>query len=158
MTTREIVIRPATAADLPAVVELNYGLFQEDAGRRDPSVNLEWPRQRGAEHFAPLIAGERSACFVAEAGGEVVGYLVGYTREPSSLRPVKTAELESMFVREAWRGQSAGARLIRAFSQWANGQGAQSISVTAYSANQRAIAFYQRAGFAPQHLTLKLEM
>jgi GNAT superfamily N-acetyltransferase len=157
MTTHEIVIRRATAEDLQAIVDLSYGLFQEDGGRRDPSINLEWPREHGAEYFAPLIAGEHSACFVAEAAGEVVGYLVGYTSEPSSFRPVKTAELESMFVREAWRGQGTGAQLVRAFVEWANRHGAQSITVTAYYANQRAIAFYQQAGFAPHQLTLKLD-
>jgi GNAT superfamily N-acetyltransferase len=157
MTTPNIEIRQATPADLPTIVDLNYALFQEDAGQRDPSLNLEWARQHGHEYFAKLIAGANSVCFVAEVGSDVAGYLVGYTKEPSDIRPLKTAELESMFVREAARSQGVGARLISDFVDWARGRGAQSVSVTAYYANQRAIAFYQRAGFTPLHLSLKLD-
>ena len=154
----DLTIRQTTIDDLPVLVELNYALFQEDAGQRDPTLNLEWPRKHGHAYFADLIASDTSACLIAEIDGLAIGYLAGYTREPSDLRPIKTAELESMFVREAWRSRRVGEQLVQRFAEWAQAQGAQRISVTAYYANGRAVQFYQRVGFTPKHITLEARL
>jgi hypothetical protein len=47
MTSKEVVIRKGEIADLNHLVALNYALFQEDAGQRDPLMNLNWPRAQG---------------------------------------------------------------------------------------------------------------
>jgi GNAT superfamily N-acetyltransferase len=88
--------------------------------------------------------------------GEITGYLVGYTMPVTDLRPVKIAELESMFVREDARGQGIGKRLVEAFIKWSLQEGAQRASVTAYAANGKAIAFYKRLGFEPRNVSLEL--
>jgi ribosomal protein S18 acetylase RimI-like enzyme len=155
MASFDFQIRRATSSDVPAVVELNDGLFHEDAAQRDPLVNLDWAKQYGVEHFASMVAGESSTCFVATAGGDVVGYLAARIEPASAFRPVITADLESIFVKEPYRDRQVGERLVRAFMEWARAAGAQRMIVTAYAANQRAVAFYQRAGFAPQSLTLE---
>jgi ribosomal protein S18 acetylase RimI-like enzyme len=151
-------IRQATAADVSAIVDLNAALFQEDAGQRDRSMNLAWPSEHGQDYFAKLVAGDTNLCLVAINDGTVVGYLVGYTREPSDIRPSKMAELESIFIRAEWRSSGIGADLVRTFVEWAKGQGARGVHVTAYAANERAIQFYRRAGFTPYHVTLELKL
>ena len=158
MTHSEVQIRQATNTDLAAIVELNYGLFQEDAGQRDPSMNLEWPRQYGMEYFRDMLISTKSICFVAVTDAETVGYLVGYVREPNDLQFTKSAELESMFVLPAWRSQQVGSQLVQIFLAWARERGAQSISVNAYAANERAIAFYQSHGFKPKNLILETDI
>jgi hypothetical protein len=50
-----------------------------------------------------IIARDDGMCLLAVAGNEAVGYLAGYVRDKSSYRLVKTAELESMFVKESFR-------------------------------------------------------
>ncbi|MEM8533250.1 MAG: GNAT family N-acetyltransferase [Chloroflexota bacterium] len=157
MTHSEVQIRQANDTDLTAIVELNYGLFQEDAGQRDPSMNLEWPRQHGMEYFRDMLTGTKSVCFVAVTDAETVGYLVGYVREPNDLCLIKSAELESMFVLPAWRSRQVGSQLFQTFLIWARERGAQSISVSAYAANERAIAFYQSHGFKPKNLILEID-
>jgi GNAT superfamily N-acetyltransferase len=155
MTPPEIEIRIATSADVPAIVGLYYALSLEDAGQRDPSVNLDWAEEHGAEHFTQLVAGEASVCFVAQSDQAAIGYLAGYTYGPSDFRLSKVAELQSMFVQARWRGQQVGAQLVEAFVAWARSQGATRMNVTAYATNQRAIAFYQHVGFAPHQLTFE---
>ena len=146
MTVR---FRRAGVDDMADIVELSAILFQEDAGERDPTVNLRWPEDEGREYFAGLVDGESSVCLLAEIGGDVVGYLAGRLREGTSLRPGKTAELESMCVREEHRGRGMGEGLIEEFFAWAGARGAERATVTAYAANERAIRLYERRGFRP---------
>ncbi len=152
----EVTIRRAGEADVSAIVELNYALFQEDARQRDPFMNLNWPREEGHEYFSKLLKSEKSLGLLAEADGEAIGYLIGYMRRSSSLRPVKLAELESMYVQEEYRGQGIGQQLVERFLEWVREQGGERVSVTAYAANERAIAFYRKMGFTPKSLTLEL--
>lgn len=151
-----VTIRRAGEADVPIIVELNYALFQEDARQRDPFMNLNWPREEGQEYFTKLLKNEKSLGLLAERNGEVIGYLVGYLMRSSRLRPVKLAELESMYVREEYRSQGVGRQLVERFLEWIREQGGERVSVTAYAANERAIAFYRKMGFAPKSLTLEL--
>ena len=39
--------------------------------------------------------------------------------------------------------------------EWAQANGAESIKVTAYAANQHAIQFYEQLGFTPYNITLR---
>jgi ribosomal protein S18 acetylase RimI-like enzyme len=153
---REAVIRRAVEEDVSVIVEFNYALFQEDARQRDPFMNLNWPREEGHEYFSKLLKSEKSLGLLAEVDGQVVGYLIGYMMRSSTLRPVRLAELESMYVREEYRSRGIGQQLVERFLEWARGQGGERVSVTAYAANERAIAFYRKLGFAPKSLTLEL--
>ncbi len=73
----ELQLRRAEKEDVMEIVRLSAALFREDAGRRDPRANLNWPREEGQEYFAGLVASTGSLCLLAEVGGEVVGYLAG---------------------------------------------------------------------------------
>lgn len=148
-------VRLAGVEDVAEIVELSGALFREDAGRRDPFVNLGWPEEEGREYFAGLVRGEGSLCLLAGLAGRTVGYLAGRVGEGTTLRPVKVAELESMYVREGYRDLGVGARLVDEFLGWAWSRGAERASVVAYAANERAIRFYQRSGFRPRSVALE---
>jgi ribosomal protein S18 acetylase RimI-like enzyme len=117
MATKEVNIRRAEEKDTGEIVELSYALFQEDAGQRDPLMNLNWPREEGDEYYSRLVSGDHSVCFLAEMEGKPVGYLVGYATDATSLRPIKLAELESMFVHQEFRGQGTGTALANEFTK-----------------------------------------
>ncbi len=155
MTDQDVQIRKATSNDIPSIVELNLALFQEDAGPRDPCMNLNWPKEEGYAHFSKLISCGDSVCLLATSGNETIGYLAGYLWNGGSLRPLKMAELESMYVRQPCRSQGVGQQLVDEFVQWARQRDVQRISVTAYAANICAIAFYQGLGFGPKCLSLE---
>ncbi len=91
---------------------------------------------------------------VADSGDEVVGYLAGARCEASALRPVRSAELERMFVTSGWRGRGVGRQLAERFLAWAREHGTAWVTVTAYAANTEALAFYERLGFARHTVTL----
>ena len=157
MTDADVRIRTAQPEDVPAIVSLSDALFQEDAGSRDPTMNLQWAVQEGRDYFASLLADDAAACWLAEhdIGGDAVGYLAGRLREANSLRAVRVATLESMYVRGRFRGRGAGAKLVERFLAWAREREARRASVTAYAANEGAVRFYAREGFYPKNVTLE---
>ncbi|MEV0634883.1 GNAT family N-acetyltransferase [Streptomyces sp. NPDC050619] len=136
------------------LVACSAGLFAEDGGTRDVSINVDWPREHGAASFATALEDPARLVLVADRGGQVVGHLMGSVTEPTAMRPVKSATLISMYVRPAHRRARAGARLVEEFLAWAGARGAGLAEVTAYSANTDAIRFYERHGFGPRSLTL----
>jgi GNAT superfamily N-acetyltransferase len=160
MTDTEVRIRTAGPEDVPGIVGLSDALFWEDAGSRDPTMNLEWAAQEGRGYFADLLADDTAACWLAEhvPSGDAVGYLASRLGEANSLRAVRVATLESMYVRGEFRGRGVGSRLVERFLSWARERGAQRASVTAYAANNGAIRFYEREGFSPKNLTLEQDV
>jgi GNAT superfamily N-acetyltransferase len=151
-----VKIRIAGRNDLDEVVALSIALFAEDAGQRDPYTDLDWPRREGREYFGGLLSGPTTRCWLAEVDGRVAGSLVGRINRESTVRPVRVAELESMYVRPEYRCGGVGSALVAEFLEWARGRGAQRAAVTAYAANERAQAFYARNGFKPKSVHLEL--
>ncbi|MFJ8364632.1 GNAT family N-acetyltransferase [Streptomyces sp. NPDC093984] len=153
-----VVVRRAEHADIGGLVACSSALFAEDAGTRDPSINIDWPRQRGAERFAAGIDDPNRLLLVADCDGEVVGHLVGVLGEASEMKPVKVATLVSMYVQPRFRRSQTGGRLVAEFCGWAKDLGAEAAEVTAYSSNADAIRFYERNGFARQSVTLQTSL
>ena len=150
-----VTIRRAMQNDVPTIVAFSAALFHEDAGQRDPTMNLEWAAQEGTAYFSQMLAEPSSIIFLAEVEERQVGYLAGYARAPNSLHRQPSAELESMFVQDSHRGQGVGKALARAFFAWCQNNAAHRITVTAYSKNEPAVQFYRRLGFQPKQLTLE---
>jgi GNAT superfamily N-acetyltransferase len=150
-----VIIRTATLADLDVVVALSVALFAEDAGQHDRYTDLGWPSCDGHEYFGGVLDGPWTRCFLAEVDRAVCGALVGRINRESRVRPVRVAELESIYVRPEQRDIGVGAALVAAFFEWARGRGAVLAGVTAYAANERGLAFYARNGFAARSVHLE---
>ncbi|GLP69514.1 GNAT superfamily N-acetyltransferase [Streptomyces sp. SAI-149] len=156
MTTDEdLTVRRARPDDIPGLVASSAGLFAEDAGTRDTSVNADWPREHGAASYTDTLADPARLVLVVVHEGEVVGHLTGTLTEPSAVRPVKSAVLNGLYVRPAHRRARVGARLVEEFLAWAEARGAGHAEVAAYAANLEAIRFYERQGFGPHAVTLR---
>ena len=153
-----IDISTATINELNHIVSFSHLLIQEDAGQYDPVTNLEWAKRDGNAYFSALLADPRNVCFLASISEQPVGFLVGLSSPPSAIRPVVNASLHSMFVLEGFRNQKIGRKLVAMFVEWATLRNAHHITVSAYAANHRAQAFYQRIGFAPRSIQLQLRL
>lgn len=148
-------VRIADGDDVTDIVALHAGLVAEDAGTRDPLANLDWPAQEGLAYFTAALADESVRCFVAEADGTTVGFLLGRLSEPSRMRPYRVAELESTFVRADHRGTGIGGTLVARFTAWAKEREATAARVSAYASNEAAQRFYARAGFGPKYVIMQ---
>lgn len=150
-------IREARPGDAAVVAELNSMLFQEDAGRRDPSMDLDWPVREGARYFAEVLRTPGNAVFLAEEMPGPVGYLAARWHSAGGMRRVAAAELESMFVVGQARGAGVGSGLVCTFRSWATRRNAGRMVVTAYAENHSALRFYRRFGFDSRKITLDSE-
>ena len=148
----------AGSGDIGALVRLCSALFVEDAGTRDPSTDVDWPKAHAQSHFLSLISRDDALCLVAKSGRTMVGYLAGYVGGPAGIRPVTTAELQSMYVEAGSRGNGVGSALVGGFLAWARDRKAGRVSVTAYASNDAALRFYGRAGFRPKSVTLEMPL
>ncbi|MFJ5973391.1 GNAT family N-acetyltransferase [Streptomyces sp. NPDC093060] len=154
----EVVVRKAEHADVDGLVACSRALFAEDAGTRDPSINIDWPREHGPQRFAAGIEDPDRLLLVADRDGEIVGHATGVVAEASAMKPVKVATLVSMYVQPAYRREQIGGRLIREFTAWAKEKEAVLAEVTAYSSNTEAVRFYERNGFAAKSVTLEISL
>lgn len=148
-------LRRGSLGDAAAVTALSAELFREDAGTRDPFIDVEWPARHGTAHFTAALADEAVLVLVAERDHRPAGYLLGRLHGADPLRPVVVAELESMVVTARERSTGIGSALIAEFLAWARSSGAPLATVTAYAANTGAVELYERCGFTPQRTTLE---
>lgn len=89
--------------------------------------------------------------FVAEIGGEVVGFTCVWGRvkseEPDD-NPADYGFISDLLVRSAYRGCGVGYKLMRAAEKYARECGVAVLRVQALAANAGATGFYARNGFS----------
>jgi len=142
--------------DVPELVASAAALFAEDAGTRDPSMDLGWPAREGPAYYRNLVEDDAALCLLARADdGVAAGHLIGRLLPADPLRPaVVRAALESMRVAAERRREGVGEALVAAFADWARAGGANELIVQAYAQNDSALAFYRAQGFRPFEVKL----
>jgi len=154
-----MLIRTATSEDLYDIIQLNTALFHEDGGQLNIGVNTAWASQEGEEYFANYLKKKDAVVFVAQSGDEqIVGYLAGFVKPDATWRPVKSAELDSMFVLKEYRSQGVGTMLVDEFKKWLIPFKVTHVAVTAFTQNERALAFYKKQGFEDFSQTLEMKL
>ena len=140
-----VEIRPASAADLDALVRLLGHLFAIEADFAPDAA-----RQRAG--LALMLADpERRAVVVAERGREVVG-MVTAQLVVSTAEGGLSALVEDMVVVAPERGRRIGAALLGASEAWAIARGASRLQLLADRENAPALAFYARMGWKATQL------
>jgi GNAT superfamily N-acetyltransferase len=157
-TLKDVVVRTATMADIDGLVASGSALFIEDGVARDRLRNPGWPQEHALDYEKGTLADPNVLVLVAEHHGTVLGHLTGVFYAGSVMWTAPRAHLISLNVLTPWRGQKVGAQLVEQFRTWAKDRGAVQLRVTAYAANEDAIRFYRRHGFAPLESTLAADL
>jgi GNAT superfamily N-acetyltransferase len=130
--TASCQIRPAQPADADTLFELVEQFATSFKPERD-----------AFDLCLRELAGDPSAWLsVADCGGQVAGYCLGFDHF-AFFANGRVAWVEEIMVRDAWRRQRIGARLMAAFEEWARSRGAALVAL----ATRRAAAFYTRLGY-----------
>ncbi|MDF1503066.1 GNAT family N-acetyltransferase [Roseisolibacter sp. H3M3-2] len=149
-----VAVRPATAADLPAIA----ALARDAQAMHEAALPA---RYQPPDAAAPAIAGDLARVLTAPAAlllvaGRAVAASVGYPhveeqRAPASAyaRASAALHLEAMAVDPAGRSRGVGRALLAAARAEAKARGLARITLDVYAFNARARAFYAREGFAP---------
>lgn len=146
-----VVVRAATEPDIPRIVELfAHGSLVE--GKEDPA-DLAPYRAALTE-----IASRPGGVLVAEVGGEVVGACQLFVFRHLQSRGGLCAEVESVHVHPAHRGQGIGHVLMRAAIAQARDLGCYRVQLMSNHERTRAHRFYEGLGFVPSHQGFKLAL
>jgi len=135
------LIRKAEPTDVPAIADLLRSL------KFFASIDAEPPQDteaRVARHFAQCAADDSHLILVAqEAGGDVVGYCSVHWN-PYLMLPEPEGYVSELFIREAYRGQGIGGRLLEAVKAEAQRRGCSRLMLI----NMRKRESYQRQFYA----------
>ena len=124
-----------------------------DAGTADSAAlarlatQLGYPTtaEQAARRAAEILSRSDHRVLVAEAAGEVVGWI--HVAESETLESDRSAEIAGLVVDEAFRGLGIGARLIAQAEAWTADQGHGLMRVRSNVKRNRARRFYERAGY-----------
>ncbi|HXG12470.1 MAG TPA: GNAT family N-acetyltransferase [Gemmataceae bacterium] len=142
-----VIIRPATAADLPAIVAMRDALNDlERAGCPHAAI-----QRMTLEEFTAVWGGTLASpthCWrIVEAGGRPVGFGLIYLVFPQTRSP--GAFLHWAYLDPAYRRQGLGRALLDHLLDWARAAGAQRVELQFIDGNEAAERFWTKAGFRP---------
>lgn len=116
-------IRIATSNDLDAIIALGKRMHVESPRFRP----LAFDAQKVRNLFTSMLTGSQYFVLVAEEeDGEIIGGFAGYMAE-QWFSTDKVAQDLALFVKPDRRGGILAARMVKAFTSWAQDRGAKQI-------------------------------
>jgi GNAT superfamily N-acetyltransferase len=136
----EFEVRPAQEEEVEAIIPLYDWLFAPPG-----TTPAAWDERRAAVALAEAIASHDSVVLVADAGGELVGFLTAY-QELHSVRFGYRAWVEDLAVDPGHRSLGVGKGLLDAAKAWARERGATHLELDSADSRSDAHRFYEREG------------
>ena len=141
----EIIIRPATFADMDTLLRFEQGVITAerpfDSTLKDEHINYY--------DLVGMIERPDIELLVAELNGELIGS--GYARIEEAkvyLKHPKHAYLGFMYVDPAHRGKGVNQKIITALKKWATERNINELRLQVYYDNLPAIKAYEKVGFS----------
>jgi diamine N-acetyltransferase len=146
-----IHLRPAGAGDALCLGVLSMQVFLETYAGNGirPDLAREVLQKHAPEAAAAALARDDQRLIVAEREGHLLGF--AHWRPDTAHQGVpagRPAELFRLYVLRRFAGLGLGTRLLRAAEEAAAAAGADTMWLTAWAGNQRALAYYPRRGYA----------
>ena len=150
-----ITIRPATRDDLPTLLTFEQGIITAE---RPYDATLK-PDPISYYDIGELIDADNAEVLVAEIDGVLVAS--GYARENASRHyttPDVHAFLGFMFVHPDHRGKGLNKVLLDGLLDWSRARDLTSAHLTVYPGNEPAIRAYEKIGFKPYLVEMRLDI
>lgn len=114
------------------------------------------------ESLHKIMTGQDSALFVAEHDSELIGlaeiYLVHPDLPDRLVQPVTYGLLQSLIVKESYRGQGLGRLLVEQAERWAREKGATEFRLDVWEFAAGPLRFYERLGYRTIRRTLAKDL
>ncbi|MDX2070849.1 MAG: GNAT family N-acetyltransferase [Haliscomenobacter sp.] len=150
-----ILTRPATVEDLDTLLHFEQGIVAAERPF-DPTLKA------GEIHYydlKALILAPESEVIVATSGSEIVGSGYAQIRLAKDYNAHKRfAYLGFMYVKPEFRGRGVNGLVLEALTHWIKGQGIAEIRLEVYAENEAAKKAYEKAGFTPNLLEMRMNL
>ena len=116
---------------------------------------------KGARISDGLFESDTQAVYVAEVGGEVVGFvhiLLMESKNIACLKREKNVYIQDMVVDEKYRSKGTGTLLMGAVKQYGRDHGASFVRTQVFPKNEDGLRFYRRNGFEVTMLTVEVPL
>lgn len=142
-------IRTARLQDAAALAELAERTFRDTFEPHNTAENLRLhcARTYGEAIQAAEIADPRRTTIVADAGRTLAGYGQLRWNGTACLVATRPAEIQRIYVDRRWHGHGVAQALMAALLAAARDGGADRVWLGVRERNDRARAFYRKAGF-----------
>ena len=149
-----LTIRPASAADLPAIVAM---LADDSLGqlRESPGASLHPGYLAG---FQAIQASPNDELHVAELDGALVGCFQLSFLPGLSNRGRMRGQIEAVRVASAQRGAGIGRQMITWAVERCRSRGCGLVQLTTNAVRTDAQRFYRSLGFEPSHVGMKMTL
>lgn len=153
MSQSDLIIRPMGIDDLAPIFHLGEQLF---TSKDYPNLYRTWDEYEVTSSFHTDV----ETCYVAEAGGEVAGFLLGTVIEKQRSR-WKYGHLVWLGVSPDYQRFGIASRLFEKFRQHMIDMDVRMLMVDTQMSNISAIQFFEKKGFGNPtehvYMTLNLE-
>ena len=155
MTASKLNYREANPSDLPQLLNLEQLVIEAE---RPFNATIK-PGKTFYYDLDHLLSSEDSYLIVAENEESIVGTGYAQIRESkAAFRHQIHSYLGFMFVSPDCRGQGINQKLIDRLVTWSKGKGAEDFYLDVYAENEAAIRAYEKVGFSPCMIEMKLSL
>ncbi|WP_043932959.1 GNAT family N-acetyltransferase [Bacillus sp. EB01] len=148
-----ILIRPAKLGDAETVLNIHKSVIAEGLYLTPASEEFTRTVEEQRDSLKNLLASDREIMFVAEAAGEVVGWVVFYAHERK--RMAHTGYM-GIVIQDGYRNLGIGKLLVKELLDWAEQNPMiEKVSLAVFSTNHQAISLYKSMGFIEEGRKIK---
>lgn len=150
-----MITREATEQDLKILLEFEQGIVT--AERPFNSTLIE-----GEIHYYDLkhlIQSQDATVIVAEENNEIIasGYALIKKAEKDYYQFKEYAYLGFMYVKPEYRGKGINKVITDELISWSKSRGMNEVRLDVYAQNESAVKAYEKSGFKPHLLTMRLK-
>jgi ribosomal protein S18 acetylase RimI-like enzyme len=143
-----LTTRRAATSDVKRIVELRL-LSQEHAEKSNPLIwrITEEGKKLLKQKVENDLANSNVQVLLAEADGEVIGYVQGEVTRRSDHMPRTVGQVSLMYVVKQFRRKGVGRRLVKELCKFFNSNKAEDLTVRYIIGNKEAEGFWRKLGF-----------
>lgn len=143
-----LTIRRAASSDAEKIVELRL-LSQEHAEKSNPLIwrTTEEGKRLLKQKVENDLADSNIHVLLAEADGEIIGYVQGEVTSRSDHMPRTVGQISLMYAVKQFRRKGVGRRLMKELCKFFDSNKAEDLTVRHIIGNKEAEGFWRKLGF-----------
>jgi ribosomal protein S18 acetylase RimI-like enzyme len=149
-----VTIRRAASSDVERIVELRL-LSQEHAEKSNALIwrMTEEGKQLIRQKVETDLADSNVLVLLAEADGEIIGYVQGEVTSRSDHMPRIVGQVSLMYVVKQFRRKGVGRHLVKELCKFFDSNKVEDLTVRYIIGNKEAEGFWRKLGFEPIIIT-----